>query len=48
MICNSIFDWVGLGLLRIAVVRSKPDFGWVIQTNFLGHSLHNVIICMQL
>lgn len=40
----SIFDRIGLWLLRVAIMRSKPDFRRIIQAKVLGNSIHNIVI----
>jgi hypothetical protein len=48
MLHSSIFNWLRLRLLRVAVVGCQPDFGWIIQANLAGHSFDNIIISMYL
>lgn len=47
MIHPSIFDRLWLRLLRIAVMCSQSDFGWIVQSNSLCHLLNDLIISMN-
>ena len=47
MIHSTILNRLRFGLLGVAVVRSKPDFWWIIQTKMLSYSFNNIVISIK-
>ena len=48
MIHSSVFNGLGFRLLGVAIMRCKPNFGWVIQAKMVSYSFHDIIISVEL
>lgn len=48
MVYSTVLDRLRFRLLGIAIVRCKPKFGWVVKNKLFSHSLHDIVISVQL